>query len=382
VLAAVAAAALCLVSLLGVRLVAAGGPSGLVVAGEAFVHPDRPADLAVVNEGTGYDGQFVYRMTLDPFPDEPTAYGITLDNPPYRAQRVGLPLAAHALTRAGVPASVALILVNVLALLGATAAAAALARRWGRHALWGVVVGLSPALVISFTRDLTEPLATALLLAGLVAWPRRPVVAAAAFTAAVLTRETVLVVLAGLGLHALWQALRARTPDTAPRRAAPRRAALARAALLLVPLTAFVAWQAYLRSVWGEPAVAAAEGTGLGTPFLRPLSVLFAGADLTAWGSRDAVLENVWLAERVAFLALLLHALWRVREVPALAAPLAAATLLATSTAWHRDVAFLRAGNEALVVALLVLVAAGARRPLAATAAASAGVAVLYGAFL
>lgn len=306
-------------------------------------------------------------MTLDPFPRAATKHGITLDNPPYRAQRVGLPLTAHALTRLGLPASVALIVVNVLALLAATAAAAALARRYGRHALWGVAVALSPAVVVAFTRDLTEPLAVALLLGGLVAWPRRPALATVAFTGAVLTRETVLVVLGGLGLYEL------------SRRSRP---GLARAAALLVPLAAFAAWQLHLRDVWGTLPVSSTEATGLGAPFAQTARALFAHADLADWSTRDAVLENLWLGERLALVALLAYALTRVRRAPALAASLVLSVLLATSTAWHRDVAFLRASNEAIVVALLVLLATGARRPLAATAAASAGLAVLYGAFL
>jgi len=357
-------------SLLGVRLAAAGGPSGLVVAGDAFVGAGRPADLAVVHDGTGYDGQFVYRMTLDPFPDEPTAYGITLDNPPYRAQRVGLPLLANALARTGVPPSTALIVVNVLALLAATAAAAALARRYGRHALWGVAVGLSPALVVAFTRDLTEPLATAFLLAGLVALPRHRPAAAAAFTAAVLTRETTLAFLAGLGLYELYRLSR-RQSD-----------ALKNAATLLVPLAAAVAWQLHLRSVWGELPVSSTEAGGLGAPFVQTARALFAHADLTSWSTRDAVLENLWLGERLALAAFLVYVATRLRATPALGAAYAVSALLATSTAWHRDVAFLRASNEAIVAGLLVLLATGARRPILAAAAASGGLAVLYGAFL
>lgn len=368
---AVVVAALLVAALLGVRLVAAGGPSGLVVAGEVFVGPERPADLAVVNEGTGYDGQFVYRMTLEPFPDEPAGHGITFDNAPYRAQRVGLPLLAHALTRVGLPASWALIVVNVLALLAATAAAAALARRCGRHALWGLVVGLSPALVVSFTRDLTEPLATAFLLGGLVAWPRHRLAATAAFTAAVLTRETAIVVLGGLGLYELYRLARR------------REGAFANAAALLVPLAVAVAWQLRLRGVWGEVPVAAAEGVGLGTPFARAARVLFAHADLTAWSTREEILENVWLVERLGLAALVLYALARLpRTDPMLTVAYVLAALLATSTAWHRDVAFLRASNEAIVVGLLVLLAAGARTPLLVSAAFSGGVAVLYGAYL
>lgn len=373
-LAAVLLAALLIATLLGVRLAAAGGPSGLVVAGDAFVNDQRPDDLDVVHEdSTGYDGQFVYRLALDPFTVHAVKDGITLDNPPYRAQRIGLPLAAHALSRTGLPVSWSLIVVNVLALLVATAAAATLARRLGRSALWGVVVGLSPGLVVAFTRDLTEPLATALLLAGLVAWPRRPYAATAAFTAAVLTRETALAVLAGLGLHELYRAAR-RRPQ-----------AVRNAAVLLVPLAVTVGWQLYLRGVWGELPISATDGD-VGAPFAQTARTLFRHADLLDWSGKDAILENLWLAERVALAAFIgyVAVTFRRSAVPdGLKVAYAVAALLALSAAWHRDVGFLRAANEAIVVGLLVLLGSRASRPvLAGAAAMSLGVAALYGAVL
>lgn len=366
--AAVTLAALLVATLLGIRLAAAGGADGFTVAGDRFVR-DAPG-IDTVHPGTGYDGQFVYRMTLEPFPRETTRHGITLDNPPYRAQRVGLPLLAHALSRTGIPPAWSLIAVNVLALLAAAAAAAVLAQRHRRHALWGVAVALSPGLVVSLTRDLTEPLATALLLAGLVAWPRRPILATTAFTAAVLTRETVLAVLAGLGLYELYR-LAKRRPQ-----------ALRNAGLLLVPLAVTVAWQLHLRSVWGELPISATDGD-VGTPFLNTVTSLFQHGDLTDWATRDAILENLWLAERLALAAFLAYAVTRLRRVDGVTATgFVLALLLAVSAAWHRDVGFLRAANEAIVMGLLVAIAARATKPLVAAAAASAGVAALYGAIL
>lgn len=374
-------AALLLALLLGVRLVAAGGPSGLVVAGDAYVGAGRPADLAVVHErSTGYDGQFVYRLAVDPFTRTATAHGITLDNPSYRQQRIGLPLTAwalHHVTR--LPLSTALPLVDALALVAAAWAGAVLARRLGRHALWGVLAGLSPGLVVAVTRDLTEPLAAALLLAGLVAWTgRRPWLAVPAFTAAVLTRETTLAVLAGLGLYEVYRAVR--TPE--------RAAAARRAALLLVPLAAYGAWQVRLRAVWGETPLHATDGD-VGLPFVQTAKGLFAhDASWADWRTTDALLAHAWVAERLLLAALIgvtFVALRRSTVPNALKAGWVLAALLATSATWGRDVAFLRAANEALVVGVLLLLGARTRAAtaaLAATAGLSVFVAAVYGAAL
>jgi hypothetical protein len=370
--------------LLAVRVVSGGGPSSAVVAGDAFVGPDRPADLAVVHEGsTGYDGQFVYRLALDPLTDEATAYGIRLDNPPYRAQRVGLPVVAWAVSRTGLPMSWTLLLVNALALLAAAWAGAVLAGRAGRHRAWGVLVALSPALVVAVTRDLTEPLQTALLLLGLVAWTgrRTPVATAAsvaAFTAATLTRETSLTVLFGLGCWEVYAFLRGRD----------RAAAAVRAVVLLVPVAVFVAWQLHLESVWGVLPVSAAEGD-LGAPFLNTAQTfLSGGGDWSDWTSKDALLAHAWVAERVLLAALLAYAAVRLARAavhPGVKAGWVVATLLALSAAWGRDVAFLRAANEAIVLALVVLLGVrhrGATLALAGTAGVSLYLAGAYGVFL
>jgi hypothetical protein len=392
VLAAVILATLLLAALLGVRVATGGGPSGAVVAGEEFVHPGHPADLAVVHHGTGYDGQFVYRLALDPFTRAETAYGITLDNPPYRQQRIGLPLAAWALSRTGLPVSWSLLLVNAAALVAAAGAGAVLARRLGRHAFWGVAVGLSPALVVAVTRDLTEPLTAALLLLGVVAWtaparraaPRLGLAAlgAVAFTGSLLTRETTLAVLAGLGLWEAYVLLRPRTPRP------DRLAALARGALLLVPLAAYLLWQHHLGGVWGELPLHATDGD-VGVPFVTTMRSLPRGGGAWAdWASKGALLAHGYVAERLLLLAVLAAAAWSLRRSrlhPGVKAGWVAGALLALAAAWTRDVAFLRAANEATLLGVVVLLGSRTRASAAALCGVlglSAYVAVVYGALL
>ncbi|MBK5308079.1 MAG: hypothetical protein JJD92_15445 [Frankiaceae bacterium] len=337
---AVAVAAVLIAVFLAVRFAMVGGPSSFVVAGDDYVDASSaPAELAVI-DGTGYDGQFIYRMVLEPFPETTTGHGITFDSSAYRAQRVVTPLLAWTVdhvTPAG-PA-LSLLLVNVVALLLGAFFAGRLVRRLGGHVAWGALLVLSFATVIPLARDLTEPVAWVAALAGLELWlaGRRPW-AALLFTVAVLARETSLLIPAGLGIWALLSWLRTRTD-------------LRAVALLLVPLAVEVGWQLHLRSVWGELPVRTGK-ENVGTPFVGVLR--------TVTDVDGARAHPVWEAERLAVLALLGWAAVRLRASPLpggvrLAWGISAVFALSLG-GWTYDVQFLRAINEAIGLSLLVLV--------------------------
>lgn len=338
---AVGVAAVLIAVFLAVRLAMVGGPALFVVAGEDYVDAARaPAELEV-QPGTGYDGQFIYRMVLEPFPDTATGHGITFDSSAYRAQRVVTPLLAWVVDRVSpAGAALSLFLVNVVALLIGAFFAGRLVRRFGGHGAWGALLVLSFATVIPLARDLTEPVAWAATLAALELWlaGRRPW-GALLFTVAVLARETSLLVPAGLGLWAAYVWLRERQDVRA-------------AALLLVPLVVEVGWQLYQRSVWGELPVRTGK-ENVGTPFVGVLQ--------TVVDVDDAKAHPVWEAERLAVLGLLVWAAVRLRAsaLPAgVRVAWALAVLFALSLgAWTYDVQFLRAVNEAIGLSLLVLVA-------------------------
>src|SRR4051794_27499338 len=338
---AVACAAGLIALFLVLRLAVVGGPETFVVAGDEYVKASQaPAEL-VVGKGSGYDGQFIYRMALDPFPDTQTGHGITFDSSAYRAQRVVTPALAWAVDHA-TPAgpALSLLVVNVLALLVGAYFAGRLVRRLGGHAAWGVLLVLSFATVIPLARDLTEPVAWAATLAALELWlaGRRPW-AAALFTVAVLARETSLLVPAGLGIWALIGWLRSRD-----------RRALPAVAWLLLPLVVEIGWQLYLRSVWGELPIRTGK-ENVGTPFVGVLRTL---TDVDG-----AQAHPVWEAERLAVLALVIWAAVRLRRstLPrGLRVAWGLSALLALSLGgWTYDVQFLRAVNEAVGLSLLVL---------------------------
>ncbi len=372
------------------RLALAASLGGFAVASDDFVDPGLTPDrLPVTTESGGYDGQFVYRLALAPWTGEATAYGITLDNPPYRHQRIATPLLAWAVgLLPGVSTLLALLLVNVAAVAVAAGYAARLAGALGRHPLWGLVLALPAGMPISLGRHLTEPVAWAAVLAGLwYARERRWGPAAAALTVAVLARETSLVVVAGLGVAALWQVL------APPRRAggaggsgggvqvATRRDVRA-LAWLAVPVAVAVTWQLVLAQVWGVLPVRSGGPTNFGGwPVLGVLGSL---ADEVPGGTAVTLVVT---AERVGVLALFGYAGWAlatrrarlpVGEVVAWA--LAVAMTLAL-TGWSSDVQFLRAGNEAIGLTALVALADRGRTgrwALLLAAAMTAGVALEY----
>ena len=162
----------------------------------------------------GYDGQFYYRLALDPFNWHKTAFGITMDQS-YRYTRIGYPILAWLVSLGQhqlVP--VALVAINLLCVAAMAYLGAVFARDAGRHALWGLAFAAYFGLVISVGRDTAEPLAEACMLGGLLAYRRsRPIVATCLFAFGAITRETILLASAAIAVT--------RLVDMARRRARP-----------------------------------------------------------------------------------------------------------------------------------------------------------------
>ncbi|HEY8044862.1 MAG TPA: hypothetical protein VIF35_11380 [Streptosporangiaceae bacterium] len=250
--------------LLRLGLAAGGDITRFVRAARPYAHRNGVPPGLLVFPGNGYDGQFYYRLALDPANLHRTAFGITMDSP-FRLQRIGYPALAWIVSagqHAWVP--VALVAVNVLALAAVGLAGGTLARDAGRHALCGLLLAGYFGFFMSVGNDLTEPVAAACLLGGIIACRRgRPVLAGAAFGYGTLTRETVLLVPLALGL--------ARLISWARRAARPGAAGLAWA----VPVMMFAAWQLVLRQATGSVILmdSAASNSSPGLPFSQ-----FAGA--------------------------------------------------------------------------------------------------------
>lgn len=234
------------------------GLSGLVFAGQqslddaGLVPPD---ELRVAVEGQGYDGAVFYFMALDPFSTESI---VGLREPGYRQQRILFPLVAWAVHQTfPMSALTALLAVNLMAAAVMTWLATGLAMDLGRSPLLGALAGLSPPMIVGTLWDTAEPMALTLMLAGIVAATRyRPVLAAAAFSAAVLARETTLVAPLGIALWQLAMVMKGRRT--------PRWLVLA----AVLPIGVFVVWQVALTAVWGAPPAIQGGSGRVGLPIL------------------------------------------------------------------------------------------------------------------
>jgi hypothetical protein len=257
-----------------------GHPSLFVVAGggqwrvgntvyHAYTHLHQtPPSLMIADPNSaGYDGQFYYRLALNPFNWSKTAYGITMDEP-YRYTRIGYPLVTWIVSFGQhdlVP--VALIAINLLSVAAMAYLGAMFARDGGRHALWGLLFAAYFGLAISVGRDTGEPLAEAFMLAGLLAYRReRWVLAGATFAFAAITRETILFAPAAIACVRLVQIARRKTrpgwPDVA----------------WLAPAVAYgideLAAKFALKGYFAQSSLTADTTRNLSTPFAAMFSAL------------------------------------------------------------------------------------------------------------
>jgi hypothetical protein len=319
--------------------------TAFITAGDAFVDAGAtPSSVTVLPDSDGYDGQFYYRLALDPFTDQQTAHGVRIDTPAYRQQRILYPLLA-ALLSLGRPSLVpaALIGVNYLALCGLAFLGGRVAQQSSAHALWGAAFALFPGFLLSLSRDTVEIVQALFLMAFLLVMSReRPYLAGVCLSLAVLSKETALVAAAGLLLAALL--------------ARSRRALRDNWFPIAAPVAAYALWQAWLAGNWGIASISNHTFTNnIGRPFAGLAGLL--GRIVPPEGH----VEQVWLLE-VALIALFagvcLAALWRSRAAPFVKAAwllyLSLAILL-TSTVWADDWAFLRVLSEFYLFGVLIL---------------------------
>ena len=279
-----------------------GDISRFVVAGDNFVDPatvDPP--IHVVDDSWGYDGQFFWRLAVDPLAWDLDRHhhGVIFDSA-YRPPRLGYPLLAWGLSAGHAPwVATTLVAVNVLAYgavawLGAivagrtvfVAGSAAVGRQTAvagaavagaarkRTPLAGLLVAATPGLVFALSRDLSDVVALATVLAGIVAVQRgRWGWATGAWTAAVATREQALVVIAG---YALW-----RLAGLVRDRARPTAADLP----WLVPPVVTVALQLLVWARIGKLPIVAAQESNFTYPFgaLGPALGDWLRGDTPAW---------------------------------------------------------------------------------------------------
>lgn len=278
--------------LLRLLVIAKGDVSRFVMAGRDFVDPATAPRGLHVFPGTGYDGQFYYRLALDPADLSKTAFGITLDAG-FRIQRIGLSVLSW-LASAGQHQLVpdAEIGVNLAALVVLAGLGGLIAKDAGRHAAWGLLVAGYWGFLFSIGRDLPEVVASCFLVGGLVALRRdRSFLAGALFACAVLTLETTLDVVIAVALVSIVQITRRK------RRPGPRDAAW------VLPGLAFVGWQLVGWSATGTLPMRADTGDNIAAPLVNPLGALAHYLAHPASASSLVWLGQLFVLAAVSFLA-------------------------------------------------------------------------------
>jgi hypothetical protein len=283
-----------------------------ILVGSHFATPAQLPSGVPVTPTYGYDGQFFYRLALNPLNLSKTAYGITMDRP-YRYMRIGYPaltwlfsFGQHFLVP-GMLVGVNVAAIGVMGYLGGV-----FARDAGRHALAGLLLPGYFGLITSLSRDTAEPLAAALLLAGLLAVrARRPVLAALLLAYGALTRETVMVAVAAIAIMRVIGILR--------RHQRPGRDDLAWA----IPTGIFVAWEVVVKAATGSIPLLADGGRNAGTPLIAPLQAF--RSNLSHINTHQFDQYDLWFLE-IAILALFALA--------------ALASLRSTSAPVHERLAF------------------------------------------
>jgi len=234
-------------------------PSVFVVAGDKMV--DRAAllaPIAVLPNSDGYDGEYYYRLALNPFTTKRTDYGITIDYPPFRMQRIGYPLLAWIVSAGGRPALLSWVLIglNLIGVGVITAVSTNLALRAAREPWLGLLPSLYPGFLLTILRDTTEIVAAAFAIVAVYFALNRSLWRAAPFwAAAVLTRETTLLYLFGFLVVAVFQMIKARHRpwDIVP---------------IIIPVVIFCAWQCVLFFRWGAFPVHSGAAHDIGVPFV------------------------------------------------------------------------------------------------------------------
>lgn len=347
---AAAVAGICYLAFFFSLLHARGGDVSLfVIAGGPNVDARRvPAGLTVIPNIGGYDGMTFYRLALDPFTRTQAAFGIRLDNPPYRQQRIAYPFIVWLLSlghSGWVPWL--LVAVNIAAAAAMGAFGGAFARRVGQHALWGVMFPLYPGFVLTLSRDLAEIVAAMFAMGAIWALTaRRNVTAALLLTSAVLTREpTLLLALALVGAWLIERLLR-REPRIAP-------------VTFGVPIVVYGLWQALLTVQWGvSPLRAGAPATAL--PFVEFARFFAASATRRDQEQRLYFLECLFLASLIMAIVWI----WRRTSAPlewrlAWLGYLGLAAIL-PHTIWLEDFGFLRIFADLFLVSAVMLLASTA----------------------
>lgn len=327
--------------------------SRFITAGDLFVNASQlDAPVHILPDSAGYDGQFYYRLAIDPFTRQPFDHGVSLDNPPFRMQRIGYPLIIWLLSGRGATIEAIpwlMVLVNLIAVVVIAVLGAKMVAQFQQPPAWGLLLAFYPGLVASLSRNLTECVALAFALAAInSAQSKRHLAAGLLGAFAVLCRETTLLILVGFGVMQLLEIRRWKIAWV----------------WYLLPLIAFLVWQAFLAHWWSQPPHSGGL-QDLGTPFAGYLRLLWNCLFQSALFSANPIAD--WLMRSYTLVAALSAGLTLILIFPRLAsAPMALVipwiayaglVICLSNVIWLSPGEFLRAFTETYALSILIAAA-------------------------
>jgi hypothetical protein len=261
--------------------------TAFIQAGSDFVHTDQLPAPVKVYPGQGYDGQFFYRLALDPTNFSQEDYGIVIDHPSYRIQRIVYPALAWIFSGFGQPGLVpwSLVLVNILAMGGVMFFVSRFILHLSTEPIHAFFPLLLSGVYMSVSKDLSE--VTELFFFSGCIWflLRHQHLWFSIFaTLMLLTRETGLVFYIPLALYLVYRDDKGQNE---------------RIRFLAPPVLIWMLWKFYLHhSIPGSPFM---EGTGnLTWPFAGLWPGLRANLDFS---STEKILQLIFWS---------LHLIWQV----------------------------------------------------------------------
>lgn len=338
----IAGSALAICMLLRFAVVAKGNFANFILVGSYFATRSQLPPGIPVHPGTGYDGQFYYRLAVDPLNWSASAFGIHLDSYS-RLGRIGYSAIVWLASAGRHPAiPVVMVIVNVVAFGVLAALCASLSRLAGRNPLFGLLIAGYWGFLWSASRDTTELVAVVFLVAAALALRRdHPVLAGALLAFSVLSRESGLVFVAAVFIARVVPravALFRAGPNGEPRitggpgsTEVPRstgepgstrepestgehgRWRFADEASWAIPVVCFAGWQIGVEAEVGHFPILSSGKSNTGAPFVG----LFAGIShyVSALPARTALL---WGAELAVILVIAVYAAFSLRNSSAL----------------------------------------------------------------
>lgn len=217
-------------------------PSYFINAGKIFCDPSFiPKNLVIVKK-SGYDGQFYYRFSLNPFTSKKTEFGITIDAPPYRHQRIFYPFLVWLLSLGGRPEIVPIMMI-VVNLLFLFLISYFLSKIFLHKSLFAVIVlSLLPGFVLSLSRNLPEIVASFFVVLFFYFFENKNFfLSIVSLSLAVLSKETILLFPLSMVVLCVFYFFRRKYQEGAE---------LLKISLL--PLVVWIIWQLVMYFIWRE----------------------------------------------------------------------------------------------------------------------------------